>query len=91
MTECIPGEISLCDLISAEYRDVVVYSRRLQALLETEKDHLIKLVRESWKTCHLTLTELLLKAELGHVCKVMILKALNSQGMKAYIDDVSKM
>ena len=84
---CESDEVALCDLISAECLDADARSGRPQVLSKAEKDWLITTVRQSWATRHMSLVALQLETGLGHVSKATILQLLNSQGIKAYIEE----
>jgi hypothetical protein len=84
---CESDEVPLCELISAECLDADARSGRPQVLSKAEKDRLITTVRQSWATRHMSLVELQLETGLGHVSKATILQVLNSQGIKAYIEE----
>ena len=79
-------DILLLDLISADCLNPDVHSGRSQALSEAENDHLITAKRD-WGTPHMTLTEIQKEAGLGHVDYATVLRALHSQGIKAYVKE----
>jgi hypothetical protein len=84
---CESDEVPLCEVTSAECLNADARSGRPQVLTKAEKDQLITTVPQSWATRHMSLVELQLETGLGHVSKATILQVLNSQGIKAYIEE----
>lgn len=80
-------EIGLLDLISVECLNSDARSGRPQALSEVEKNHLVAIAKRDWGTQHITWEELQLEANLGHVGRTTILKALHSSKVKAYVEE----
>lgn len=70
-------EIGLLDLISAECLNSDARSGRPQVSLEVEKDHLVAIAKRDWGTRYMTREELQREANLGHVGRPTILKALH--------------
>lgn len=58
-----------------------------QPCLSTEEKHHLISVRRDWKSRHMTLVDLQLEANLGHVSRSTIYKTLRSFGYRAYVEE----
>ena len=79
--------LRLLELIDAKCLDADARSGRPQLLSATEKEYLVSVAKRNWGTRHMTLTELQLEAGLGHVSRGTIFQTLQSQGIKAYVEE----
>ena len=79
--------LPLLELISADCLDSDARCGRPQSLSGAERDHLIATAKRDWGTRHMSLIEIQREAGLGHVHYATIIRALYSQGIKAYVEE----
>ncbi|RPB00568.1 hypothetical protein L873DRAFT_1897545 [Choiromyces venosus 120613-1] len=77
-------EFSLMELISASVLDSDPHSGRPSSLSESDKDKFVKLVKKDFITRRMTLCDIQREADLSHMCKTTVFRALQERGIGMY-------
>ena len=87
-SESVEGnEILMIDLLKANCLDADQRTGRRKCLSTVEKSRLRSVVRRDWESRRMTLVDLQLEANLGHVSRSTVYKALRSLGYRSYVEE----
>ena len=81
------ADLPLLELLSADCLNSDARCGRPESLSNAERDHLIATAKRDWGTRHMSLIEIQREAGLRHVHYATIIRALHSQGIKAYVEE----